>query len=50
MLEAAENIESEGGLVVGYTCIIDRSSGKFPDASTGAVQRPLWSAFQTDME
>lgn len=50
MLEAAEKIESEGGLVVGYTCIIDRSSGKFPDASTGAVQRPLWSAFQTDME
>ncbi len=47
--EAARKVVAAGGAVVGFVCIIDRSSG----ACTGAnspLGAPLWSAFQADME
>jgi orotate phosphoribosyltransferase len=51
--EAARRVIEEGGIVVGYACIIDRSGGVFADGiavdQTKPVS-PLWSAFQTDME
>ena len=44
-------VEDEGGIVVGFACIIDRSKGTFDGGSDkNAERRPLWSAFQTDME
>jgi orotate phosphoribosyltransferase len=39
-------IEAEGGKIVGYAAIIDRSKGAFAQTAT----RPFWCAFQTDME
>lgn len=53
MREAAAKVVSAGGEVVGFACIIDRSGGKF-QAGVSSDQKgetkPLWSAFQTDME
>lgn len=51
--DAAERVREEGGIVVGFSCIIDRSGGAFTNGV--AVNQtnqpaPLWSAFQTDME
>ena len=43
--DAAKKVEAEGGTVVGYACIVDRSNGTLPELSL-----PLWSAFQTEME
>jgi orotate phosphoribosyltransferase len=51
--EAAGKVVAAGGEVVGFACIIDRSGGTF---HTGLISdqkgesKPLWSAFQTDME
>ena len=51
--EAAGKVVAAGGEVVGFACIIDRSGGTF---HTGRISdqkgesKPLWSAFQTDME
>ena len=47
--EAAKKIEAEGGAVVGFVCIIDRSAGllKSPDSP---LKAPLWSAFEAEME
>jgi orotate phosphoribosyltransferase len=51
MRSAATQVEEEGGIVVGFACIIDRSKGTFDGGSDkNAEKRPLWSAFQTDME
>jgi len=51
MRSAAMQVEEEGGIVVGFACIIDRSKGTFDGGSDkNAEKRPLWSAFQTDME
>jgi len=48
LLEAAERVKAEGGDVVGFVCIIDRSSGKLKGA-TSPLRAPLWSAFETEM-
>jgi orotate phosphoribosyltransferase len=47
-IEAAKKVEQEGGVVVGFVCIIDRSSGmlKGPQSPLSA---PLWSAFESEM-
>jgi orotate phosphoribosyltransferase len=53
MREAAAKVAAAGGEVVGFACIVDRSSGKFQagmPSENNAELRPLWSAFQTDME
>jgi len=50
LIEAAHKVEAEGGTVVGYACIVDRSGGKFSVESTSPLKKPLWSAFQADME
>jgi orotate phosphoribosyltransferase len=52
--DAAERVQAEGGRVVGFACLIDRSGGTFgnsdgADAASG-LGAPLWSAFQTEME
>jgi orotate phosphoribosyltransferase len=53
MREAAVKVAAAGGKVIGYACIVDRSGGRFvtglPSENNGE-SRPLWSAFQTDME
>lgn len=49
MFDGAQDVESEGGIVVGCAAIIDRSKGSFALTLAG-TQRPFWSAFQTDME
>jgi orotate phosphoribosyltransferase len=51
--EAAEKVTAAGGAVVGCACIIDRSGGKFQSgivSDQNGVSKPLWSAFQTDMD
>lgn len=48
LVEAANKAESEGANVVGFVCIIDRSSGKL-SAEGSPLKAPLWSAFQADM-
>jgi orotate phosphoribosyltransferase len=52
--EAAERVRSEGGDVVGFACLIDRSGGRLaaPPSSgaAGGHSVPLWFAFQTEME
>jgi orotate phosphoribosyltransferase len=45
LLAAGQKVEAEGGAVVGYSCIIDRSQGL-----TMSGGKPLWSAFQSEME
>lgn len=53
MRDAASKVIAAGGEVVGYACIIDRSAGAFESGVASDVKaesRPLWSAFQTDME
>lgn len=51
MRNAAALVREEGGIVVGFACIIDRSKGNFECGSEKeADKKPLWSAFQTDME
>jgi orotate phosphoribosyltransferase len=50
LMDAAEKVQAEGGNVVGFACIIDRSGGRFSGETGGELKRPLWSAFQTDME
>ena len=50
LLDAAAKVEEEGGVVVGFSCIIDRSGGKLSGETGGDLKKPLWSAFQTDME
>lgn len=50
---AARRVAEEGGIVVGYSCIIDRSGGAFAKgvlSEQSTEPAPLWSAFQTDME
>jgi orotate phosphoribosyltransferase len=49
-MEAAEKVKAEGGNVVGYACIIDRSGGMFSGDNGGELGNPLWSAFQAGME
>ena len=49
--EAARLVAQEGGTVIGFACIIDRSEGAFDsDPEKKGEKKPLWSAFQTDME
>jgi orotate phosphoribosyltransferase len=52
--DAAEKVRSEGGDVVGFACLIDRSAGRFSHSDVSDIRMelgaPLWSAFQTDME
>jgi orotate phosphoribosyltransferase len=43
--DAASKVASEGGSVVGYACIVDRSS---PNVLT--LSHPLWSSYQSEME
>lgn len=43
--DAATKVDSEGGLVVGYACIVDRSG-----ANTLTLSQPLWSSYQSEME
>ena len=50
LLDAALKVQAEGGVVVGYACIIDRSGGKFSGENGGELQKPLWSAFQSELE
>ena len=45
MAEAAVYAEKAGATVVAYVCMVDRSNG-----TVGTKERPLWSAFQADME
>ncbi len=45
MGEAADIVAKAGGIVVGFAAIIDRSDGQF-----GSAAKPLWSAYQTNME
>jgi orotate phosphoribosyltransferase len=45
---AAAKVAEEGGTVVGYVCIIDRSSGQLT-GSESPLKAPLWSAFQAEM-
>ena len=47
-VEATAKVESEGAIVVGYVCIIDRSAGALSGAAT-PLKGPLWSAFQDEM-
>lgn len=44
MLDAEKLALACGTKVIGYACIIDRSDGAF-----GSKDKPLWSAFQTNM-
>jgi orotate phosphoribosyltransferase len=48
IMQAAEIVQAEGGTVVGFVCIIDRSAGALTGASS-QLGAPLWSAFQSDM-
>jgi orotate phosphoribosyltransferase len=48
MLEAAEKVRSEGGIVIGFVCIIDRSAGLLSGVDS-SLKAPLWSAFQAEM-
>ena len=53
MREGASKVAAAGGEVIGYACIVDRSGGKFASgipSEKNEESRPLWSAFQTDME
>lgn len=54
MLGAADSVRAEGGVVVGFACLIDRSGGRFSAVSSpdkdNPLSAPLWSAFQTEME
>jgi|688.fasta_scaffold57173_5 orotate phosphoribosyltransferase len=50
IMEATEKVKAEGGNVVGYACIIDRSGGMFSGDNGGELGNPLWSAFQAGME
>jgi orotate phosphoribosyltransferase len=43
--DATQKVQAEGGTVVGYACIVDRSNGNLP-----GLPLPLWSAFQSEME
>lgn len=49
MREATKKVEAAGGIVVGYVCMIDRSSGGL-GAPALIDRNPLWSAFQAEME
>lgn len=44
MNEASAKVTEAKGIVTGFACIIDRSEGRF-----GTEDKPLWSAFQTNM-
>lgn len=48
LLEAAKKVEAEGGKVVGFVCIIDRSSGTLSGPAS-PLPAPLWSAFEAEM-
>ena len=49
LVKAAKKVEDEGAIIVGFVCIVDRSSGilKGPESP---LKLPLWSAFTSDME
>ena len=51
---AREKVESEGGVVIGYACLIDRSgSGEAMDEKNPfslKLGAPLWSSYQAGME
>lgn len=49
LLKAARIVEERGAEVVGFVCIIDRSEGALTSVSS-ALNAPMWSAFQTNME
>jgi len=51
LLKATTCIESEGGTVVGYACIVDRSQNlnTAKAAQHSNLQHPLWSAFQDQL-
>jgi orotate phosphoribosyltransferase len=44
LANAAERVTAQGGIVVGFACLIDRSRGK------AKLPAQLWSAMQTEME
>lgn len=48
LLAAAKKVEEEGGIVIGFVCIIDRSSGILKGSSS-PLKAPLWSAFESEM-
>jgi orotate phosphoribosyltransferase len=48
LLSAAKKVEEEGGIVIGFVCIIDRSSGILKGPSSPLIA-PLWSAFESEM-
>lgn len=50
LLDGARKVEAEGGIVVGFACIVDRSGGLFASEQSSPLRKPLWSAFQADME
>ena len=47
-LDAAKKVEQDGGIVAGFVCIIDRSSGMLKGSSS-PLPAPLWSAFEAEM-
>jgi orotate phosphoribosyltransferase len=49
LLGAAKRVADGGGIVVGFVCIVDRSSGILGGPSS-PLKLPLWSAFSSDME
>jgi orotate phosphoribosyltransferase len=53
MRDAAAKVVAAGGEVIGFACIVDRSGGTFQagiPSENNTELKPLWSAFQTDME
>ena len=48
LLAASKKVEEEGGIVIGFVCIIDRSSGILKGPSSPLIA-PLWSAFESEM-
>ncbi len=49
LLEAAKKVQAEGGEVVGYVCIIDRSPRGELSGAAHPLGVPLWSAYQSEM-
>lgn len=48
LIRATSCVEAEGGTVVGYACIVDRSQTS-KAAQHPNLQHPLWSAFQDEL-
>lgn len=46
LTQAARAVEENGGRVVGYACVVDRSEGQLKSA----LGRPLWSAYEAGLD